>query len=277
MEEILACCVCLSVPPPPWFACENGHSICEKCIGHLTHRRCPICRFDFARNGCDRQRMAEMIVQHLLPDFACLCANQGCEQRVPLSMAAAHNSTCTYRMVRCPLEHRYDGCAPTCTGRCTVDSIIDHIREYAPQTRDPTSIIEGSQLTLTFTQNHSVHDSKCYFLLNAGIGIRQEFLKFPGGYFVLASFCSLSDQPREITASIRVAGGMKEVSGSGEAPSYLPIGDDFILLAPFADDKWISDSVEVSITVALVARKRPNDDDNKESPRPKRTKEAPKK
>lgn len=96
LQESVECPVCFSIPrAPPVPCCQNGHVICAKCKEKVEV--CPTCRVTMT--NCVSQVAATIIqkIQH-----PCDFREAGCEARCDISSVAAHEESCSFRLVRCP-------------------------------------------------------------------------------------------------------------------------------------------------------------------------------
>jgi hypothetical protein len=211
MEEILQCSVCLTVPPPPWWACKNGHGICLSCFNKLEnlaasdsdsdsesegHRRCPVCRCVFVDDEPVAQGLAAQLVEKYHPEFCVSCPNEGCAQPVPLGTLAAHKSACAFRRVLCPVDY-LRGC--DCDGTCMATEKIEHIRANTDYIR----LFERSPLQFVHAAGG---DHLPLFLMDEGICVYIDPLKS------CLVFYSITEEDRLISVSLEVANVIKTTS-----------------------------------------------------------------
>ena len=206
MEEILQCVVCLTVPPPPWFTCLNGHALCDPCYAKIDTVEnpddsddeitlCPICRvkLDYSRQD---QALAAALVEQFHPEFCVTCPNEGCDQQVPIGAMEAHKSVCDCRRVLCPLKRMGD-C--DCNSECVALEREAHVRANACHFR----LVEKSPATWTKTDDAT----KPLFFMAEGVCVQKcpdppvlRFYSFTEEEPVVAVDVSVEDGPFQLSA-----------------------------------------------------------------------------
>lgn len=114
IREQLNCPICTCTMRGRIYQCQEGHTICEKCIKKID--RCPYCR---SRKLSARNRALEALASEL--SVSCAYHVKGCRFKAESSEIGLHEQKCVYRPIKCPFR---------CGHQCTKERLVDHLVKY---------------------------------------------------------------------------------------------------------------------------------------------------
>ena len=104
IRDTIECPICQDIPSEGQIMqCQNGHLICERCMGLNNTNACPTCREPFEQLSGHRKIRAlgiEQVIEAIDLDLSCKNAN--CEFMAPKRDLTSHEKRCEYRIVECP-------------------------------------------------------------------------------------------------------------------------------------------------------------------------------
>lgn len=120
IEKLMECPVCMDRLQSPVSCCYNGHPLCPNCTKSVGS--CPLCQtaFTTGQNTFINQLIASF-------PFRCKFSIEGCEERAAPEYLTAHEKTCEYRYVDCPL---LTTSSTACYGLVSVRSYAAHVEEH---------------------------------------------------------------------------------------------------------------------------------------------------
>lgn len=118
--EWMECPICLETPRTgPIYSCRKGHIICKECQPKVS--QCPTCR---DRNIDCRSIIAEKLLEATLKDTPVRCKHRssGCNYEDLVVNLEKHETSCMFRLVRCPAFHR-----GACSWLGPLNKLIQHV------------------------------------------------------------------------------------------------------------------------------------------------------
>eukprot|EP01083_Nonionella_stella_P018685 51970_1 len=141
--RILECPICEDAMYAPIFQCNEGHTICGKCIVNINDpKSCPQCRLPL---GETRSRVAEDIIQKI--PYPCKNSVRGCSHVLLGPERTDHETTCEFMIFACPCvqaDCRWTGIA---------GEVIDHLSESHDAHVYPEDMFGGKEQTRLLTSN----------------------------------------------------------------------------------------------------------------------------
>lgn len=89
--EQFKCPICFEIPEKEIFQCQNGHTICNKCIKNLT--LCPQCRVSLGLRKIRNRGLEDLLD---LMKFDCSFKTGGCKAKVSRKEITSHNESCSF-------------------------------------------------------------------------------------------------------------------------------------------------------------------------------------
>ena len=86
--ESLECPICYDFYDPPIYLCQNGHSLCHRCV--KTSKVCPLCRAPMTQN------LRNISLEKILEQITVPCKFSGCTETTTLFERSNHLKNCKF-------------------------------------------------------------------------------------------------------------------------------------------------------------------------------------